>query len=197
MKKKILARFFSYIFHPVLFFLIMPFFIVYKETASGLYAIKWMIFSSVFILFGVMIILFETIEGDFSDFDISKKGERFKFYIILAVLGLVYFSLSLFFKGIFFPLSLISLSILLGIIVFAFVNRFVKASIHTAVIFAFVISMSLMYGVTAFLLSFWMIPLVAWARIYEKKHTAWEVLLGGFLGSIITLITFSVGKAIL
>ncbi len=175
----------------------MPFFIVYKETASGLYAIKWMIFSSVFILFGVMIILFETIEGDFSDFDISKKGERFKFYIILAVLGLVYFSLSLFFKGIFFPLSLISLSILLGIIVFAFVNRFVKASIHTAVIFAFVISMSLMYGVTAFLLSFWMIPLVAWARIYEKKHTAWEVLLGGFLGSIITLITFSVGKAIL
>ncbi|MCL4353100.1 hypothetical protein M1615_01345 [Patescibacteria group bacterium] len=105
MNKKILARFISYIFHPVLFFLIMPFFVVYRQTASSLYALKWMSFSSVFILFGVMIILFETVEGKFSDFDISNKVERSKFYLILSVLGLSYFALSLFIRGIFFPLS--------------------------------------------------------------------------------------------
>lgn len=197
MKSKVLARFFSYIFHPVLFFLIMPFFIIYRHTASGLYAVKWMMFSSVFVLFGVMIILFETMEGNFSDFDVSKKGERFKFYMILSFLGLAYLVISVVIKGIFFPLSLISLGILLGVITFLFVNRFIKASVHAAVIFAFVISMTIMYGSTAFLLTVWMIPLVSWARIYEKKHTLTEVLLGGFLGSSITLITFVFGKAVL
>src|SRR3989344_1156826 len=119
---KLFARLISYLFHPVLFFLVMPFFIVYRQTDSGFYAAKWMVFSAVFIFMGVMLILFETLRGDFSDVDISRKEQRRKFFLILLVLGTIYLAASLFFKDIFFPLSFISLGILLGILLFTLLN---------------------------------------------------------------------------
>ncbi|MCL4353101.1 hypothetical protein M1615_01350 [Patescibacteria group bacterium] len=76
-------------------------------------------------------------------------------------------------------------------------NHFAKISIHAAVIFAFVISMAFMYGAKALIATFWMIPLVAWARIESKKHTVGEVVLGGLSGSLITVITFILGKIML
>ncbi|MBI2074309.1 MAG: hypothetical protein HYT83_00555 [Candidatus Levybacteria bacterium] len=193
---KLFARFFSFLFHPVLFFLIMPFFVIYKQTDSSLYAMKWVLFSSVFIIFGVMIILFETIEGDFSDFDITKKEQRLKFYIILFALTITYLIASLMLKGVFFPLSIISLGIIFGIIVFAGVNRYIKASVHVAVSSAFVISMNILYGREMFLL-LWLIILISWARLYLKKHTISEVVCGGLLGIIITLSTFLIGVKML
>lgn len=191
------ARFVSYLFHPVLFFLIMPFFIVYRQTDSGLYAMKWMIFSSVFIFIGVMLILFETLRGDFSDVDISKKEQRQKFFLILLVLGAIYLAASLFFKGIFFPLSFISLSILLGILIFTLLNGYVKASIHVAVACGFVLSMKILFGESVLLVTLWLVPLIAWARLYLKKHTVTEVISGGVAGTCITVFTFIIGKYLL
>ena len=194
---KLFARLISYLFHPVLFFLVMPFFIVYRQTASGLYAMKWMLFSSVFIFMGVMIIIFETVKGDFSDFDVSKREQRMKFYTILFVLGVLYLSVALFFKGIFFPLSFISVGIALGLIIFAFVSERIKASIHVGTACAFVVSMYILYGGTAFISALWIVPLVGWARWYLKKHTMMEMLIGGILGILITLLTYFLGANIL
>ena len=193
---KLFAKFISYLFHPVLFFLIMPFFIVYRQTESGMYAIKWMVFSSVFILFGVMTILFETLKGDFSDFDISHKEQRVKFYMIIFVIGATYLFAALYFKGIFFPLSIISLGIVLGLIIFAFVSHYVKASIHVAVSSAFVATIALLYRNGSITEVGWIVPLVAWARITLKRHTFSEVFVGGVLGEAIAAITFILGKYI-
>ncbi|OGH18071.1 MAG: hypothetical protein A3F31_03995 [Candidatus Levybacteria bacterium RIFCSPHIGHO2_12_FULL_38_12] len=193
---KLFAKFISYLFHPVLFFLIMPFFIVYRQTESGMYAIKWMVFSSVFILFGVMTILFETLKGDFSDFDISHKEQRVKFYMIIFVIGATYLFAALYFKGIFFPLSIISLGIVLGLIIFAFVSHYVKASIHVAVSSAFVATIALLYRNGSITEVGWIVPLVAWARITLKRHTFSEVFVGGVLGVAIAAITFILGKYI-
>lgn len=194
---KLFARFLSYIFHPVFFFLIMPFLVVYRQTSSELYAIKWTVFSSVFIFFGLLLILFEVIKGDFSDFDVSKKEQRQKFFMILLILGLVYLSSAFIFKGVFFSLSFISLGITLGIIIFAIISRFTKASIHVAVSCAFVLSMSLFYGKGVFSAIVWLVPLIMWARLYLKKHTVSEVFAGGILGILITLLTFFAGKGLL
>ncbi len=190
--KLLFARFLSYFFHPVLLFLIMPFFVVYRQTDSELYAIKWMLFSSVFILFGVMIILFETLDGDFSDFDISKRQERFKFYLISFLLGIIYLVPALFFKGIFFPLSFITLGITAGLVTLAVISKYTKASVHTAVVCAFVLSIAILYGSATLLVTFWMVPLVAWARITLKKHNWLEVFLGALVGITITILTLSV-----
>ncbi len=192
--KRLLARFLSYLFHPVLFFLVMPFFVVYKQTDSGLYAAKWMFFSSIFIFIGIMLILFEMLRGDFSDFDISKKEQRTKFFIILFFLGVIYLAIAMYFKGIFFPLSFISLGIAFGVVLFALVNRLIKASIHVAVSSGFVVSMYLLFGEEMFLLTLWIVPVVGWARVLLKRHSIGEVISGGLLGTAITMVTFIVGE---
>lgn len=194
---KLFARLVSYLFNPFFFFLVMPFFVVYKQTASELYAIKWMIFSSVFISIGILLIVFEVLKGEFSDFDISKKEQRQKFFFILLVLGLIYLSIALLFKGPFFSISIISLGIAFGIIIFAIISKFLKASIHVGVVCAFVVSMSILYGIGALYATIWLVPLLIWARIYLKKHTPVEVLAGGVIGIGITFLTFILGKGLL
>ncbi|RJQ37697.1 hypothetical protein C4559_03100 [Candidatus Microgenomates bacterium] len=190
-----LARFLSFLFHPVIFFLIMPFMVVYRQTSDTSYAFKWAFFSAVFIFLGTALFLLGRIKGVFSDDDISKREERFRFYFILYFLVFVYFIASFFFKGVFFPLSIIVFGVLFGVLVFDIVNKYsLKASVHVGVACAFITSISIFYGVTAFLVAFWLIPLIFWARIKLKKHTLKEGIAGGFIGIAVTLFTFFLGK---
>lgn len=192
MKK--LAKFISFFFHPVLFALLMPFLVTYRVTGSGFYALKWAIFSLVFIFIGIILILLGRIRGIFSDFDISKKKERAEFFLLILILIFFYLLAAVFFKGLLFPLSIVALGIVFGVIIFVFVNKYIKASIHVAVSCAFVISIFILYGTYAFYLTFWVIPSVAWARLILKRHTMNEAIIGGFLGIVITLLTFLIGR---
>lgn len=191
-----LARFLSFLFHPVTLLLPTPFLIVYKETYNGFYALKWEVFSFFFIFLGIILFLLGRFTGLFSDSDLSKREERYAFYKMLLFLVFLYFLLSVFFKGIFFPMSIISLGILLGIAGFEIINKHIKASIHVGVASAFVVTLSLLFGSHAVLASVWTIPLVSWSRIALKKHTLTEILVGGFFGTAVTLLTFLIGKYI-
>lgn len=192
--KQLLARFFSFVFHPLFFSLVMPFFIEYRHSQSGLYALKWFIFSSAFVFFGALLILFGVFKGIFSDFDISKREERYKFYLILLFLAFSYFMTTIAFKGTLFPLSIMGYGIIVGIFVFDVVNYFIKSSVHVAVATAFVLSIGLLFGFWFSVAFFWLIPVVAWARIKIKKHTFLEIISGAFLGAFITLFTLFLGK---
>lgn len=194
--QKILAQILSFLFHPVLFFLIMPFFITYRFTGSILYSLKWLIFSSVFIGLGLILFFLGLLKGFFSDYDLSKKEERYEFYFLILGLAFLYLVASLFFKGIFFPLSIVALGIVFGVFVFMIVNYYIKASVHVGVACGFVISMFLIFG-PFYLLLFWIIPLVAWSRLILKRHTIREVIAGALLGTTITFFTFYLGKYLL
>lgn len=193
---RILATLVSYIFHPVLFVLLMPYLLIYRETTNTFYALKWEVFSAVFVFLGLILVAFEKHKGIFSDYDLSKREERWKFFaIILSPLSL-YLIASLFLKGLFFSISIISLGMLFGLFIFAFVNKFIKPSIHAAVACAYVISVALLYGKIAFLITFWTIPVIVWARLTLKKHTPNEILIGSIIGTAITLLTFWIGSYI-
>lgn len=190
------ARFLSFLFHPVTLLLPTPFLVVYKQTYNSLYALKWEVFSFFFIFLGIILFLLGRFTGLFSDSDLSKREERYAFYKMLLFLVFLYFLLSVFFKGIFFPMSIISLGILLGIVGFEIINHRIKASIHTGVACAFVVTLSLLFGNGALLATVWTVPLVSWSRLALKKHTVTEILVGGFFGLTITLLTFLIGKYI-
>lgn len=192
--KKQIAEIISYIFHPIVIFILMPFFVIYRQTGSILSALKWEFFSSIFIFFFSLIFLFGRYRGFFSDQDLSKREERPRFYFLIWLLTYSYLVLALILKGIFFPLAIIAFGIAFGITVFAVVNNFMKPSIHTAVAVAFVLTITALYGQTAFLITFWIIPLVVWARIFLKKHTLKEVFVGGIIGIIVVLLTFIASK---
>lgn len=187
------AEFLSLLFHPVVFFFVMPFFVVYRQTASPWSAMKWMLFSSLFIDIGIVLLLLGRWRGIFSDLDISKREERTTFYLFALLLALLYLIAALFFKGILFPLSLVALGILCGIPLFFLMNRYVKASIHVGIATSFIITMVVMYGNMLFFFLWWIYPCVVWSRLVLKKHTIPEVIAGTFLGGAITGITLLLG----
>lgn len=196
MRIKYFAELLSLLFHPAIFFLIMPFLIVYRDTENSMSALKWELFSLVFISLACFFTFFEKTRGIFSDWDLSKKDERYRFYSFLLLCGIVYIGVALYFRGVFFPMSLIALGIVIGILVFDFFNRYIKASIHISVSCAFVLTIGLLYGMKTFMVLFWIVPLLGWSRLKLKKHTIAEMVAGGMLGSLITLSTFFVGKSL-
>jgi len=147
-----------------------------------------------FIGFGIIAFFLGKWRGIFSDYDLTKKEEREKFYAVAAILAVSYFTIAFSFKGIFFPISIVALGIVLGIILLVFINLYIKASIHIAVITAFVITMEYLYDQNTFWTLFIIIPLLAWSRLILKRHTIPELIVGVLLGTGITIITFFAGK---
>ncbi|MGH7245368.1 MAG: hypothetical protein ACREGI_00355 [Candidatus Levyibacteriota bacterium] len=193
MKHK-LARFISLAFHPIIFAIIMPFFVVYKETTNVLYGLEWTGFSLLFLIFALIAFFLVRPKEFLSDFDISKKEQRHIFYSISALTAILYFITALIFKGVFFPLSIVAIGILLGIVIFDICTYYMKISIHTAVIAAFVVTEGMAYGFMPFLIVVWILPLMVWSRVSMKKHTIYEAIAGIVVGSLITFLTFFIAK---
>lgn len=189
-----LAEFISFFFHPVVFALLVPFLEVYRHTSNFGYSLKWMFFSAFFLLLALGLFFLMRPSDFFSDFDISKRENRVGFYTISCFIAVLYFIAAVWFKGIFFPLSLLSLGIIIGIILIELVNFYIKVSIHVAVACSFVIMTGLIYGVWVLLLSFWILPLVIWSRLLLKKHTSLEALTGVLIGATVTCLTFAIAS---
>lgn len=194
---KIFAQALSLLFNPALFFLVIPFFVVYRQTASGLYAFKWLLFSALFVFLGFLYFVIGRIRGTFSDFDLTKREERKPFYFFAWFLSVTYLLAALFFKGIYFPLSIVAIGIVGGLMLFEFINKYIKASVHVGTACAFVVTMSFLYGSKAFWTTFWIIPLVMWSRVVLRRHTLGEALMGATIGLTISFITFIVGRQML
>lgn len=186
-----LAKIISLIFHPVALLFLLPYLVVYRQTASGMYALKWVVFTAYFLFLWVIIILIGRITGIFSDGDISHQKERPRFYLITLILAFVYFVISLIFKGIFFPISIIAFGIIIGLFLFDGVNTRIKASIHVGAYCAFIITIAILYHN---LIPVLVLPFLAWSRIKLHRHTILEIITGGVLGSLITIATFLLGK---
>ncbi|MDO8461114.1 MAG: hypothetical protein Q7S38_01585 [bacterium] len=185
------AKIISLVFHPVVLLLILPYLVIYRQTASEMYALKWVVFSSPFLVIGITLFLVERLRGVFSDSDISHQKERPKFYAIALILAFIYFAVSLFFKGIFFPISIIAFGIIIGLFLFDMVNTRIKASVHIGVYCAFVITVGILYQTFFPAL---VLPFLAWSRIKLHRHTILEIITGGVLGSLVTIATFLLAK---
>jgi hypothetical protein len=200
MNKHLFARLISYAFHPILFAILVPFIVIYKESASLIYGLKWAFFSSffLFIAAGLFFIIRprNVIRDMDQDFDISHKENRHIFYSICALCGIVYFILAILFKGVFFSLSIISLGIILGIIVFDLLNYYIKVSVHVAIVTAYLVTFAALYGIIPLLGVVWILPFMIWSRLYLKKHTKKEVVAGFILGLGIPLLTVIISRQV-
>lgn len=188
------AKLVSIIFHPAILILLLPFLVVYRQTESGLYALKWQMFSAFFVFLAGFLVFLGEHFGVFSDSDLTKRNERSKFYTMVIVLLLLYIATVVFFKGIFSPFVIIAFGTLFGLVLFTIANHFFKISIHSGTACAFVISLSILYGINIFFAVVWIVLLVVWARLVLKKHTLIEAISGGLLGGAITIATYLIGK---
>lgn len=193
--KRSFAKLISVVFNPIFLISLVPYILVFKATNDVSAATYWTLFSLVFI--GILsIFIFIGIElGFFSDLDISKRSQRpllFTFSIFLSASYVVFLYIlkapSILFIAIF--------ALLLGLTVFELANRYTKVSIHVATIAAFTSSLFIVYD-GIFVLSLFLIPFVAWARIETKNHTRRQAVLGAILGILTTVVVYVIFKYII
>lgn len=195
--KRRTAKLISFVFHPVLLALLIPFLFVFKETSSFFYGLKWVFFSSFFLFLTAAGFYFVRPKKFFSDFDISFKEERHIFYSIALLTAVLYFIASLLFKGILFPLSIVALGIILGIVILDIANYYMKVSIHMTVLTAYTVTIAILFGIVPFFVFVWLLPLMGWSRLHMEKHTDKELVAGMFLGAGVTFVTFFIGRMLL
>lgn len=189
------ARFVSTILNPLLILVPVPYILVLKATGNVNSAFFWTIFSLVFMLILSAFILLGIRMHYFSDLDISKRSQRpllFTFSIFLASSYVVFLYLlnapSILFIAIF--------ALILGLTVFEIANRYTKVSVHVATVSAFSASLFIVYD-GIFVLSFFLIPIVAWARIKTHNHTKKQTIIGALLGILITFAVYVIFKYII
>jgi len=191
---KIFAKIVSMVVNPVLILAVLPYIFVLKTTNNPSAALFWTIFSWIFLLIFFVFLLLGIEKGYFSDLDVSKRSQRpllFTFAIGLSLFYIVF----LYFLRAPMVLFVALFGLIFGLMCMEFVNRITKASIHVATVSAFAISLFLSFGPFC-ILSFILVPLVAWARIKTHNHTKRQTIIGAAMGILITLIVYVIFKYI-
>jgi len=112
-------------------------------------------------------------------FNLTKREDRplpfvaTSFFLFLGTIFSLYFANPLFFK-LHFLLFILSCTTLL-------ITLFFKISGHMIMNTAFILILNFLFGWTLLWLVL-LIPLIAFARLYLKAHTKWEVLAGTIVG---------------
>jgi hypothetical protein len=193
MQKKI-AEIISYALNPLIILIPVPFFLVLEKTDNLMLAFQWAGASAFFIFVFFLLILLGIKLGVFSDLDISKREQRPVLFFTAMALAVSY----LIFLFIFHAPAVLFIGVVatvLGIIVLGIVNVFTKASGHLAVFSAFLTFLVLAEG-WKFLLLFFFLPVLAWARIKTKNHTLLQTILGTMVGVLTTLLIYVIVKYI-
>jgi len=184
----LLARFISFISNPIFILIGLPFFLVLRNTGDLDASWRWSYYTWFFLfIFGAYVVT-GVKKGFFSDLDVSKREQRFGLYLFGAILCFFYLiGLILYDSPIILLVCLFG--IMLGILVGSLVTLRVKASVHVAAASALIVGLSMVYG-GYFFLMFLLIPIICWARVKIKRHSEVEVVAGGLIGSLLSLLMY-------
>lgn len=189
-----IARIISFISNPIFIFIALPFFLVYKTTKDTGAAWNWTIYTLVFLSIFVIFVLIGVKKKFFSDIDVSNREQRPVLYFTGAILSVLYLSTLFFLHG---PriLFITIFGITLGILIASLINMKIKASVHVAAISGLLTSLSIIYK-GYYVLLLLLIFIIGWSRVKIKRHTVPEVVIGGILGSLLSLIMYFITKAL-
>lgn len=183
---KRLARIVNVVLHPITLTLPGVFLIVFQSTKDLNSAFLWMLFSVIFSGIVSLFVLYGVKRGFFNNLDVSNRKQRVILYpfiiaVVMFFIGFVYLM-----HG---PSSLIKASVLiiLALLILDLINTKIKVSGHVAVVSSLVTGLVYAYGSVAFV-SILLIPLIAWARIIEKRHTLKETAVGALCGITLSLL---------
>ena len=191
MKIKRFAKIVSFFLGPSFTLFPIPYILVSKFTHSSAYALKWTLFSYVFVVAAAFSVSLGVLFGVFTNFDVSKREQRPLLFFLLGLIMLLYF-LSIIVIGAPKVLFFGIFALMGSLLILFMVNKWIKVSIHMAVLVSVLILISLAYKGYLFLFLF--VPLLAWARVKAKEHTILEVIYGGVLGIMLTFVIYFIGK---
>lgn len=182
---KLFANIVASILHPATLILPAVFLIVYKSAGDFSNALFWTFVSLVFTGVVALFVLIGVKKGIFTDIDVSVKKQRVILYPFVVAVTLIFSLVIYLAHG---PSALIIASFLFvsALVILDVINLRIKASVHVASITAMVIGIINLYGGFSYFLLL-LVPLVAWARIYNRRHTLKETIVGAICGCLLTL----------
>jgi len=195
MKSMIFARFISFVSNPIFILICLPYFLTYRATRDTTIAWYWTFYTWAFLFVFGGFVLLGVKKKFFSDVDVSERRQRPLLYFFGAVLGLLYLYGLILLNA---PkiLFVTIYGILFGIVIGSIVNMRVKASVHVAAASALLTALCVVYNGYYFLFLLF-IPLICWSRVKIRKHTLAEVIAGGILGSLLSLIMYMATRTFL
>lgn len=184
---KRIAYIVSGIFHPIVLFDLGIIFMI-GENFSWEFSkiVQWAGFLAFLNILVISFIFWGMKTRRFSNFDVSRRKQRFFLYQAIIVLCVAFYLIGKSLGASPF-IQQVSVVFLIFLILLEVINTRIKASVHMASLAIVSLAAALYYG-GAFLLLILSIPLVAWARIYEKRHTPKEVIAGIVTGVLILVI---------
>ncbi len=187
------ARIISTILHPFVLFDLGILFFIGENFNWDLQ--KLFLWGALLVVINILLIAFikwGMKTKHFSNFDVSKRKQRFLLYQVVIFLCIVFY---LFGRavGVSETILKFSLLFLVFIIVLELINIRIKASVHIASMTIVSIAAAAHYGGLLVLLPI-LIPFLGWSRVYVKRHTFSEVSVGFVVGLLIlTLANFIIG----
>lgn len=181
-----LPKIIGIVLHPILLAIPGVFLIVFSSTASINESLYWTFLSLIFSGFISLFVILGVKMKFFNNLDVSNRRQRvFLYPFAIAIILLFAFVVNMQ-NG---PQSLITSSLLftIALLVLDIINRKVKASIHVAAVSAIVTGVVIMYGGLFYLL-FLLIPISAWARVSQKRHSPVETIVGVICGVTLTIL---------
>ncbi|MGI8420363.1 MAG: hypothetical protein ACR2LN_07035 [Candidatus Levyibacteriota bacterium] len=179
-----LAQVISFLFNPVMLLVFVPLLLVYKTTGNVVWAMAWTGYTMIFLLAMTFFIIYGVHKKIFTDLDVSKRTQRPLLFGVGMVMTLFYLGGLLFLNG---PkiLIVVSLGVIISVVLASFINTKLKMSIHVATVAALIFALAIIYQGYYFI-SLLLIPVVAWARVYIKRHTLPETIVGGIFGILLS-----------
>lgn len=181
-----LPKLIGIILHPILLAIPGVFLIVLSYTSDIFQAVYWTVIS---LMFSGIISLFVAVgvkKKIFNNLDVSNRKQRVLLYpfamgVILLFAYVVHLK-----NG---PNALVGASIVftIALVILDLINRRIKASIHVASVAAIVTGIVLVYGGPTYILMV-LVPISAWARISQKRHTFPETIVGATCGILLTIV---------
>lgn len=192
---KFLANGITSILHPVTITIPGVFLIVYSSTGNFHSAFYWSLLSLVFSAFVSLFVLFGVKKGFFNNLDVSNRKQRVILYPFVIVTVFLFALAVHFLRG---PFTLIVSSFLMvfSLLILDAINSKIKASIHVAAVSSLVVGVVYLFGGASYLLVF-LIPLEAWARIYEKRHTLQETIVGAVSGIVLSVFAIFIVQLVI
>ena len=187
---KLFANVLTWILHPIVLTVPAVYLLTYYSTGNTNTAMYWTLISflfsgivSGFVLVGVKLKFFNNI-------DVSNRKQRVILYPF-AVAVVLLFAMLIYFQNGPSNLTLGAILFVIALVILDLINRTIKASIHVASVCAFFTGLIYLFGGYSFLLVL-LIPLVAWARVVEKKHTPKETIVGAICGVGLTVAAITI-----
>lgn len=179
----------SGIFTPPLIAALAIFYISYYYSDSFI-KLTWWSFVGTFLLVGPAsgYILYGLRKGSVSDINLSEREERLR-PLVLALTGAVAGAVFLLVKEAPKQLILLNLVLISELVVVIVVTLFWKISMHALIYSSIVTMLAYLYDLCILWLMVLLIP-IGWARLYRKRHTLLQVIMGSVAGAVVALGVF-------